>query len=158
MQKFGLYGRFEASRFEKNVLNKVDKLEIILENKELQKVTNHPVHILQEDGNLSPTALIPFCSFNDDFSLMGVKIDSFNVPVCNSFKPKIIKDQLCYQLDPNQFKQTIDMFEKVSFSIFIDYNEDRQFLSNREENNKHPKSVIIETLGKNYSTNRRYPY
>ena len=125
--------------------------ENLIENPDLQRVTNHPVHILTEDGNLSPTALIPFCSFSTDFSVMGVEIDNFDVPVCNSFKAKIFKDQLCYQVDLNQFKSKIDLFEKVSFSLFIDYNEDRQLFlhENEDEDVMEPQSsfVIIETLG-----------
>ena len=48
--------------------------------------TNHPVHIQEEDGQLSPTALLPFCEFGGNMSVMGVKIDQFDVPVCNSFR------------------------------------------------------------------------
>ena len=64
---------------------------------------------------------------------MGVEIDSFDVPVCNSFKAKIFKDQLCYQVDLNKFKSKVDLFEKVSFSLFIDYNEDRQLSLDENE-------------------------
>ena len=69
---------------------------------EVLKVTNHPVHIVGEDGHLSPTALIPFCEFGEDgnFSRMGRKSDYFDVPVCNSFRPKIIEDQLHNKVGP----------------------------------------------------------
>ena len=60
------------------------------------------MHIQDKDGNLSPTALIPFCDFGGNMSVMGVKIDQFDVPVCNSFRPKIVQDQLCYTVDPNE--------------------------------------------------------
>ena len=53
------------------------------------------MHIIDEDGELSPTALIPFCEFGGNMSVMGVKIDRLQYPVCNSFRPKIKKDQLC---------------------------------------------------------------
>ena len=68
----------------------------------LQKMTNHPVHIQEKDGQISPTALIPFCEFGGNMSVMGVKIDQIDVPVCTSFRPKIIMDQLCYTVDPNK--------------------------------------------------------
>ena len=57
---------------------------------------------------------------------MGVKIDKIDDPVCNSFRPKIIGDQLCYQVDPNRYKHRIDLKGELSLSLFIDYNEDRQ--------------------------------
>ena len=67
-------------------------------SKELQKVSNHPVHITDQDNELSPTAFIPFCEFSGNMSVMGIKIDQFDVPVCNSFRPKIMQDQLCYTI------------------------------------------------------------
>ena len=33
---------------------------------------------------------------------MGVKIDQFAVPVCNSFQAKVLNDQLCYEVDLNE--------------------------------------------------------
>ena len=59
-------------------------------------------------------------------STMGVKIDKIDDSVCNSFRPKIIGDQLCYQVDPNEYKHRIDLKGELSLSLFIDYNEDRQ--------------------------------
>ena len=60
------------------------------------------MHIQNEDGSTSPTALIPFCQFGGDMSIMGVKMEEVDVPVCNSFRPKIVLDQLCYTVDPNK--------------------------------------------------------
>ena len=74
----------------------------ILGSKDIQKVTNHPVHIIDQDGVFYPTALIPFCEFGRSMSVMGVKSDQFDHPVCNSFRPKVIRDQLCYTVDPNK--------------------------------------------------------
>ena len=54
------------------------------------------MHIQEESGDLSSTALIPFCEFGGNISVMGVKIEQFDMSVCNSFRPKIIRDQLCY--------------------------------------------------------------
>ena len=76
-------------------------------------MTNHPVHIQDEDGTLLPTALIPFCEFGGNLSAMGVKIDQMDVPICNSFRPIIMKDQLCYTVDLNKGK-----LQKTNF-IFI---------------------------------------
>ena len=130
--------------------------------KKLDKVTNHPVHIVQDDGELSPTALIPFCEFGGQLSVMGVKIDQFDVPVCNSFRPKVYKDQLCYTVDPNRFKDKIDLGGQLSLTLAIDYNEDRMYnfsLENKRETNEEldnefdkiqknfSNSIILETIG-----------
>ena len=112
---------------------------------ELQKVTNHPVHIIGEDNELNPTALIPLCEFSGNMSVMGVKIDQFDVPVCNSFRPKIVKDQLCYTVDPNEYKHKIDLKSELSLALFIHYNEDRQ-LEDIDSTEEH--TVIVDTIGK----------
>ena len=62
-------------------------------------------------------------------SAMGVKIDHFDVPVCNSFQAKVLNDQLCYEVDPNKFKNfsTVDELRKrLELKIYVDINEDRQ--------------------------------
>ena len=93
-------------------------------------MSNHPPHILNEDGKPSPSALIPFCEFGGNMSVMGVKIDQFDVPVCNSFKATILNDQLCYEVDPNMYLN-INWREaeeqiKLGLSFAVDLNEDRQ--------------------------------
>ena len=100
---------------------------MFLESEEFYKLTNHPVHILDEEGQLSLTALIPFCAFGGNLSVMGVKYEKINhFPVCNSFRPKILMDQLCYEVDPNKYMKNLDMNEKISLILLIDFNEDRQ--------------------------------
>ena len=69
---------------------------------------------------------MPFCEFGGNMSVMGVKIEQFEFPVCNSFKAKIIRDQLCFQFDPNRYKDRIDLQGDLSNSLFIDYNENRE--------------------------------
>ena len=63
-------------------------------------------------------------------SAMGVKIDLFDGPVCNSFEPKIQNDQLCYEVDLNKIinekKIDVNFGLKAGFSFILDYNEDRQ--------------------------------
>ena len=76
---------------------------------EIQRVTSHPVHIVAEDGSLNPTALVPFCSVSDNYSAVGVKIDQMDIPVCNIFKPKLVRDQLCYSADLNEMKDNVEI-------------------------------------------------
>ena len=120
------------------------RITVILGSIEAQRTTNHPVHIKHQSGNLSPTALIPFCEFGGNMSVMGVKIDQFDVPVCNSFRSKIIRDQLCYTVDPNDYKHKIDLEKDISISLFINYNEDREINSDTATENY---VIRIETIG-----------
>ena len=101
--------------------------------KKLETVTNHPVHLVEENGELLlPTALIPFCEFGRNMSVMGVKIEQFSFPLCTSFKAKLYKDQLCYTVDPNEFKHRIDLKGQLSITLAIDYNEDRVYKFSNE--------------------------
>ena len=76
---------------------------------------------------------------------MGVQIKEVDVPVCNSFKDRIVKDQLCQQIDLNQFKTKLKPNEKIVFSFFIDFNEEREYLG---KNYDIQNLVIIEALGR----------
>ena len=91
-------------------------------------IIKHPVHIISKDKNLSPSAFIPFCDFGGNISAMGVKIDQFDVPVCNSFQATILNDQLCYEVDLDRFsdKNNVKNELEIGFNFLMDYNEDRQ--------------------------------
>ena len=99
----------------------------------------HPVHIINKENSTSQSAFIPFCEIGGNLSAMGVEIDQFSFPVCNSFKEKVLNDQLCYEVDLNRFVNvnTIDRDLELGFTFIMDYNEDRQvtfdrIISNRE--------------------------
>ena len=97
-------------------------------------------------------------------SAMGVKIDQFVVPVCNSFETKMINDQVCYEVDLNKFsdKNNIEKELKLGFNFLMDYNEDRQVTSDKNisrqelglannvaalDENQHA-FVYLDTIGK----------
>ena len=96
---------------------------------------NHPVHFLTKDGERMPSALIPFCEFGGSMSAMGQKIEQFDIPVCNSFKAKILNDQLCYEDDLDSFKnfENVENQIKLGFGFIMDYNEDRQTIFSQEK-------------------------
>ena len=122
------------------------EFSIILGTKETKRVTNHPVHVKDKYGNLYPTALIPFCEFGGNMSAMGVKMDQYDVPFC--FRIKIIQDQLCYTVDPNEYKDRIDLEGDLSLSLFINYNEDRKITLEKNEIKAEYKFILIDTIGK----------
>ena len=78
---------------------------------------------------MSPSALIPFCEFGGNMSSMGVKMEPFSVPICNSFKATILNDQICYTIDLLKFSYNDGSMEEklnTGFAFLMDYNEDRQ--------------------------------
>ena len=98
----------------------------------------HPVHIVNEDTKKSLSAFIPFCEFGGNMASMGVKVNQFEFPVCNSFKAKIRNDQLCYEVDLNRFtnRNNIDKELELGFYFILDYNEDRQITLKKKSNKK----------------------
>ena len=125
---------------------------------------NHPVHIINIQGELSPSAFIPFCELGGNMSSLGIKIKEFNVPVCNSFVPQIFHDQICYQIDLEHYRDNLNIQTQLrkGFVFIMDYNEDRQVFeySNEtshlsglfdriDETNVDSDSVLfLNTLGK----------
>ena len=49
---------------------------------------NHPVHIMDTTGNVSPSAFIPFCAWAGDMDVLGTRVPNFSVPVCSAFRPR----------------------------------------------------------------------
>ena len=113
---------------------------IIADKNLLHTFNNHPVHIIDDRGKLSPSAFIPFCSFGDDFKTMSMTIENFSLPVCNSFRAVTHKDQVCYQVDLEKFRKKDTLKEQLSTGLVLifDYNEDRSISSNIEK--KHVNS------------------
>ena len=94
----------------------------------VHELSNHPVHIKRSSGEASPSTFIPFCQFGGRSEGVGVIVDGFSSPVCSIFKAKVLNDQLCYEVDVNEFinKDTSEEDLKAGLTIFVDYNEDRQ--------------------------------
>ena len=125
----------------------------------LQTVSNHPVHILNNEGKFSPSSFIPFCSFGQEF--IGIKMKEFNIPVCNIFKPTIYLDQICYETDLQDLKggtsKKIVKQLEMGLTLALDYNEERQnynrISKNESENTNAPysnqddASIHFNTIG-----------
>ena len=103
--------------------------------KQIPIITNHPVHVQDEEGNKSPSAFIPFCAFGKNISRISKFKDEFTVPACNSFKTKFMKDQVCYEVDLNNITREESKLQdlKEGLMLILDYNEDRFY----EDKNAH---------------------
>ena len=104
---------------------------------------------------------------------MGEKIDLFDWPVCNKFRPKMLEGQLCYQVDLNEVKDQVDVQKAIKHGMIVmmDDNEDKMITENHDEVNdplannvhSHPKLIMrkkektfaakiyIETLGRKFA-------
>ena len=110
----------------------------------LQTISNHPVHILNKEGNFSPSSLIPFCSFGEEF--VGANIKEFEIPVCNIFKPRIYLDQLCYEtnLQDLKYSQQIGKQLEIGLTLVLDYNEERQNYNLIQKNQSQDKEALYQ--------------
>ena len=105
-------------------------IEYFLDTPHIREIINHPPHILKEnDGTLSPSSFIPFCSFAGNWNVTGVATDIFSVPVCNIFKEVIVDGQVCYQADiaMDKIRDMVDKRKIATdgFVMLLDYNENR---------------------------------
>ena len=98
-------------------------------------VSNHPAHIINEDGRLSPSSFISFCGYGSNISTLAMKIDQFDFPVCNSFRAKVLNDQLCYEVDVNELLDRRILLKEIRIGLIfmIDHNEARQVHLNEEK-------------------------
>ena len=127
-------------------------------------MNNHPVHIVNDEGEFSPSSFIPYCSFGEEF--LGTKIDTFEIPVCDIFKPRNYFDQLCYETNLQDLKdsnsQKIKKQLEMGLTLVLDYNEERQsykFIQKKNDSNaiKAPHntddssfSVYSDTIGRHH--------
>ena len=88
------------------------------------------------------SAFIPFCQFGTDW--IGTKIDRFDVPICNIFQVKVLEFGLCYEVDPNQFKNFLsfdDYYQGIT--LYVDINLDRQTFEPEND-----FTIHLHTIGK----------
>ena len=70
-----------------------------------RELSFHPVHLRgNTTDNFSPSALVPFCSYQGDFNLLGEqRVELQNMTLCDKFESTILDGQLCYSFDVTKF-------------------------------------------------------
>ena len=65
-----------------------------------QEVSLHPPHLIDSHGSLTPAALIPFCAYQTNMTLLSQPTqDNLTFDICSGFKPTLLEGQLCYSMD-----------------------------------------------------------
>ena len=61
----------------------------------------HPIHLTPDkEGNLPPSALVPFCSYQGESMILGRELPEMDyLTVCDKFQPVILEGKLCHSLD-----------------------------------------------------------
>ena len=65
-----------------------------------REVSVHPPHLIDSDGSLTPAALIPFCAYQTNMTLLSQPTQyNLTFDICSGFKPTLLEGQLCYSMD-----------------------------------------------------------
>ena len=113
----------------------------------------HPPHLIDSSGSPTPAALIPFCAFQTDMTMIGRKLEgASNLTVCSHFKPTVLEGQLCYSLDvtTNRTKKGL----KNGLVLILDHGiSDNQQIF-QKKNGKDVTSLNFEVVSKADSSAR----
>ena len=122
-----------------------------IKNTFVQSITTHPVHILNETGSFNPSALIPFCDLNGNMEIVGTFHSKFPIPVCSAFVKVILNNQVCYKIDVNRFtqKEKLNGQKNDGLNLFLDYNEDKQYIDQKVEPSVNASLSISRNLIQN---------
>ena len=110
----------------------------------LQTVSNHPVHIWNDERKFSPSSFIPFCYFGEEF--IGARLNEFKTPVCNIFRPRNYLNQLCYETNLQALRdsQKIEKQLESGLTLILDYNEERQYFNSVQKNKSQAKEATYQ--------------
>ena len=107
-------------------------------------MSNHPVHILNDERKFSPSSFIPFCYFGEEF--IGARVNEFKTPVCNIFRPRIYLNQLCYETNLQAIRDSQKIEKKLEsgLTLVLDYNEERQYYNSVQKNKSQAKEETYQ--------------
>ena len=110
-----------------------------------KELSLHPVNLKPDiDGNLPPSALVPFCFYQEDHNLPGP------TTFCDKFEPTILEGQLCYSLNVTKFEREATKLGKRSgLFLLLDpnpYPESTEGRVKAARNDQESFKVYIHTL------------
>ena len=81
----------------------------------------HLPHLIDSSGSLTPAALIPFCAYQTNMTVLGQERLDLPFQPCNKFKPTVLEGQLCYSLDMSTIeKEKSKVGVGAGLMIFLD--------------------------------------
>ena len=98
----------------------------------IEELSSHPVHLVNKQGELMPSAFIPYCGFLTDMAELGKQRLNFSSPLCNAFTPVLLKGQLCYELDTDRIQGQVKHGLYGGLFLMLDTSLDRSFTVERQ--------------------------
>ena len=79
-----------------------------------RELSLHPIHLTHDqEGNVPPSALVPFCFYQGESGLLGRKLPELNnMTVCDKFQPTLLEGQLCYSLNMAKLRENPELLAK----------------------------------------------
>ena len=119
----------------------------------IAEVSVHPVHLLDSMERALPAALIPFCSYQANMSLLGNPGEQFPFVACDKFQPYLLEGQLCYSLDLMDIKSVVSRKGKGKGMLLvldptsISYNDDDDYQEDSAiTNESHLARIYLHTM------------
>ena len=110
----------------------------------------HPVHLTanHKHGQIPPSALVPFCSYQSNSSLLGQQVYEKNMTICDKFEPTLFDGKLCYSLDVAKLsRQSTKAGQTQGLSLLIDPYPDHLGSGNKQKGSEpQPFEMYIHTL------------
>ena len=123
----------------------------------LHEVSNHPPHLIDSSGSLTPSGLIPFCAYQTSMTLLGQTRQDLPFTVCSGFKPFILQGQLCYSLDLSTIKiDTAKTGMKHGLVLILDEGRSKNHQKTEKFTKKAITSLNFETSSHSESSARIY--
>ena len=128
-----------------------------------RELSLHPVHLTPDKGgNLPPSALIPYCSYQGENSLLGKELPELNnLTVCGKFHRTILEGQVCHTLDLeklNKRKHPTKSGKSNGLFLLLDPNPYQLGDANDKEEDKHRMGddapAVTRTEVKNHTSSK----
>ena len=108
-----------------------------------QEISLNPPHLPNPNGQNLQAALIPFCSYQSNETMLGQTNPELNLTVCDNFQPILLQGQICYSLNMTELGGSLTRSGKTSgLLLFIDPNGE----FTEEEEGHESFKVYLHTL------------
>ena len=124
-------------------------------DEKLSEVSNHPPHLIDSSGSLTPAALIPFCAYQTNMTLLGQTRQDLPFTVCDQFRPTLLEGQLCYLINLNMTENR-KAKSGLRYGLVLILDPSEKEPENTEEIKEDITSLNFETVSNAKSSARIY--
>ena len=115
----------------------------------------YPPHLIDSSGSLTPAALIPFCSYQANTSMIGEMKNNLNFTACSKFQPTVLNGQLCYSLNLTATQTgKVETGKGAELVIIIDTGLENTDETQSEDSNANP--LVLASSGFDANSGRLY--